>query len=334
MNKILTISIASYNAEKDIPRCLDSFIQTTVFDKLDIIVVNDGSSDNTSQVASEYAKKYPNSIRVVDKENGGHGSTINTGITYAKGKYFKIVDSDDWVNKDGLEDLVSYLENNDIDLVINPFHTINYSDHKILQSFDDKPNSFNYKKVYSVNQLNGSEELHMHAMTFKTEIMKNVGPVIDEHCFYVDMEYCIYPLAYITNYVYLENTVYEYLLGSQTQSVSISSFIKRRNEHKKVVKSLIEYYKNNCKGISDKIDRIIVRRINQAIYTQLAVYLQMKSKTGKKELLEFVDFVRNFNFKIDNKFSSKLKRLFWKLFEFTNYQMYGLFSFIYRKIKN
>ena len=132
MNKILTISIASYNAEKDIPRCLDSFIQTTVFDKLDIIVVNDGSSDNTSQVASEYAKKYPNSIRVVDKENGGHGSTINTGITYAKGKYFKIVDSDDWVNKDGLEDLVSYLENNDIDLVINPFHTINYSDHKMI----------------------------------------------------------------------------------------------------------------------------------------------------------------------------------------------------------
>lgn len=334
MNKILTISIASYNAEKDIPCCLDSFIKTNVLDKLDIIVVNDGSSDNTSQVASEYANKYPNSIRVVDKENGGHGSTINSGITNAKGKYFKIVDSDDWVDKEGLEDLVSYLENNDVDLVINPFHTINYSDHKILQIFDDKPDNFNYREVYSVYKLNGSEELHMHAMTFRTEIMKKVGPVIDEHCFYVDMEYCIYPLAYVSNCAYLELPVYEYLLGSQTQSVSVSSFIKRRNEHKNVVQSLINYYKNKSCYIADSLDRIIVRRINQAIYTQLAVYLQMKSKTGKNELQDFIGFIRNINFNIDNQFSSKFKRLFWNLFELSNYQLYGFFSFIYSKIKH
>ena len=251
MTKILTISIASYNAEKDIPRCLESFIRTSVLNKLDIIVVNDGSSDNTYKIASEYAKNYPNSIRVIDKENGGHGSTINAGISYAKGKYFKIVDSDDWVDKDSIEKLVNYLENSNVDLVFNPFHTVNYSDHRKLDLIDVKPQYIKYHKIIKASELHGTESFHMHSMTFKTDLMKKVGPIIDEHCFYVDLEYCIYPLTYINSIVYLEDPVYEYLIGSSSQSVSTISFIKRRNEHKRVVQSLISYYQEKCSKTDD-----------------------------------------------------------------------------------
>lgn len=112
--KILTISIASYNAEKDLPKCLDSFVESNVLDKLDIIVINDGSSDNTSKIAHNYADKH-SSIRVIDKLNGGHGSTINCGIVSAKGKYFRIVDSDDWIDPNELEKLVKYLEKSNVD---------------------------------------------------------------------------------------------------------------------------------------------------------------------------------------------------------------------------
>lgn len=146
--------------------------KTNVLSELDIIIVNDGSSDNTYKISSEYAQKYPNSIRVIDKENGGHGSTINAGISYAKGKYFKIVDSDDWVDKDSIEKLVNYLENSNVDLVFNPFRTVNYSDHKILELIDDKPDYIPYHKIIDVKDLKGIESLHMHSMTFKTNLIK------------------------------------------------------------------------------------------------------------------------------------------------------------------
>ena len=97
MEKILTISIAAYNAEKDIARCLDSLIATGIIEKLDVVIVNDGSVDQTAEIANSYVKKYVNSIRLINKQNGGHGSTINASIKVAKGKYYKILDSDDWV---------------------------------------------------------------------------------------------------------------------------------------------------------------------------------------------------------------------------------------------
>ena len=334
MNKILTISIASYNAEKDIPRCLDSFIRSSVLNKLDIIVVNDGSSDNTYKIASEYAKNYPNSIRVIDKENGGHGSTINAGISYAKGKYFKIVDSDDWVDEDSIEKLVNYLENSNVDLVYNPFHTVNYSDHKILELIDDKPDYIPYHKIIDVKDLKGIESLHMHSMTFKTDLIKKVGPIIDEHCFYVDMEYCIYPLTYINSIVYLEAPVYEYLLGSSTQSVSTISFIKRRNEHKRVVQSLISYYQEKCSNADEKIKKLILRRINQAVIMQLIIYIKMKSSEGKSELFDFIELLKKDNFVLDFSVGSLFSRIFWQSFGFTKFKMYGLFSFVYNVLKN
>lgn len=101
--KILTVSIAAYNADWCLKKCLDSFIASKYLDLLDIIVVNDGSKDNTAAIASEYVKKFSASIRLINKENGGHGSTINTSIDNAMGKYFKIVDSDDWVDTEALD---------------------------------------------------------------------------------------------------------------------------------------------------------------------------------------------------------------------------------------
>ena len=124
MNKVLSISVAAYNAAQDLSRCLDSLVNTSVADFLDIIVVNDGSKDETLALARSYEQRYPDIIRVIDKENGGHGSTINASIPEAMGKYYKIVDSDDWVDKEGLERLVHALMETEADLVLNPFHII------------------------------------------------------------------------------------------------------------------------------------------------------------------------------------------------------------------
>ena len=98
MGKILSITIPSYNVEKYIDKCVQSMLVDSILDDIEILIVNDGSKDSTPEIAKGYVEKYPQTVRLIDKENGGHGSTINAGIREATGKYFKVVDGDDWLN--------------------------------------------------------------------------------------------------------------------------------------------------------------------------------------------------------------------------------------------
>ena len=119
MKKILTVLIPVYNTEKYIKRCLDSLIDESIIDNIEILIVSDGSKDNSILIAKDYEKKYPNSIKIIEKENGGHGSTINKGLEIATGKYFRVLDSDDWFNTSDFVKLVNYIKN-DSNNLINP----------------------------------------------------------------------------------------------------------------------------------------------------------------------------------------------------------------------
>ena len=126
MDKILSIIIPSYNSKPFLAKCLDSLICECT-DKLDIIVVNDGSTDGCEKIAEEYVAKYPGSISLINKENGGHGSGINAGSEKAVGKYLKVLDADDWFLTENIPAFISALENTDADVVLTPHHTINIS---------------------------------------------------------------------------------------------------------------------------------------------------------------------------------------------------------------
>lgn len=286
MEKILTISIAAYNAENDIERCLSSMTNTRVLDKLDIIVINDGSTDGTGNIVEKYTSKYPASIRLINKSNGGHGSTINVGIRNASGKYFKIVDSDDWVDKDGIEKLVDFLSGNEVDMIMNPYHEVSYEDTSHRKLFDPADNKTVTSQINSIDKLKGTEMLYMHSLTFKTDCMHNMGAIIDENCFYVDMEYCIFSLPYIKSYVYLDFPVYEYLLGSQTQSMAMNNLIKRRNQHLFVTKRIIAFYLQNKSNVNEKVRSIMAERIKYAVYQQYKIFLHM-GNDGKEEIKLF-----------------------------------------------
>ena len=221
MEKILSLSIAAYNAEKDIVNCLDSLIRSNVLEKLDIIVVNDGSKDHTAEVVQKYVERYRDSIRLVNKKNGGHGSTINTSIKYACGKYYKILDADDWVNSENLNRLVAFLEKTDTDMVLNPYDEIEYNTRTKKRQMNPWDNEVSYEEVHGLEELD-KVILYMHSLTFRREVIQKMGAIIDENCFYVDMEYCIFPLLYINSFACLDYPVYQYLLGSQTQSMNLS----------------------------------------------------------------------------------------------------------------
>ena len=119
--KVLTLVIPVYNTEKYVKRCLDSILIEDVLEDIEVITVNDGSKDGSVEILRRYEKMYPNSVVVIDKENGGHGSTVNAGLEKATGKYFRVIDSDDWVNSHDFVTFVNKLKNEDADLVVTNY---------------------------------------------------------------------------------------------------------------------------------------------------------------------------------------------------------------------
>ena len=323
MEKILTISIAAYNAESDISRCLDSLINSGVLEKLDVVVVNDGSKDQTSKIVKEYVEKYKDSIHMIDKENGGHGSTINSSIKVAEGKYYKILDSDDWVDSNNLAKLVCYLEANNVDLVLNPYHEVAYSDHSVKKMVEMERNQLEYEIKYDIKKLSEKCVLFMHSLTFKTDVIKKMGSIIDEHCFYVDMEYSIFPMLYVRNFVYLDYSVYQYLLGSQTQSMNIQNMIKRREQHLKVIKRLIEFYNNNESKLCITLRNIIRLRIKYAVYQQYKIYFSMSEKNALLEVKKFDSWLKKANLDLYSGVSGRFMKII-NLNRKTNYAFFTL----------
>ena len=278
--KILSISVAAYNAEKWLRRCLNSFRVSEIMSDIEVLIVNDGSGDGTKDIALEYVSKYPEVFRLIDKENGGHGSTINAAIQVAQGKYFKIVDSDDWVEREGIVDLVERLRKNIVDAVISPYYIVN-------------TDSFEKKEVVCVHGMDAAQigtpcdiaglranyDLTMHALTFRTAILKEHFIPIDEHCFYVDMEYLIFYFDFVKTLLLTQIPVYDYLIGGNEQSISRSSMLKRRNQHMRVCTRILAFYNG-----SD----IVKRMIQDMIIREYGILLTIPDrKQSRNELNEF-----------------------------------------------
>lgn len=292
-NKILTISIAAYNVEHCLGKCLDSFIECGNFAKLQILVENDGSKDGTKLLAEKYEKKYPNSIEVINKKNGGHGSTINESIKRAVGKYFKVVDADDWIESAGLDKLIEYLEENEVDLVLNPYYEVDAlnGNKKCVTPWNE---GSLFESVCNLNDIKVDEiSLAMHAMTFSTKVIKKMGPCIDENCFYVDVEYSLFPLTYVETVKCLNYEIYDYLLGTETQSMNMNNLVSRRKQHLKVCKSVIEFYENNKGIFIGNQGGIIKKRVCAIVCLQYIILLKIDKLGEKKELLEFDGFLRD-----------------------------------------
>ena len=204
-------------------RCIDSLL--TCGPDAEIIIVDDGSSDDTPLLADNYAKENPDMIKVIHKENGGHGSAVNAGLKAATGTYFKVVDSDDWLDKKALEHLMTQLgewewEEKEIDLVV-----CNYIyDHL----YENKTKTMSYRNVFpesevcgwnSIGRFRPSQYLVMHALIYRTEILRISKVELPLHTFYVDNIFAYQPLPYVKSICYLNLDLYHYFLGRDDQSV-------------------------------------------------------------------------------------------------------------------
>lgn len=285
---LLTIAIPAYNAERDLAECLDSIMRCEDAEKLiEIIVINDGSRDNTLSIAQNYEKEHKN-IRVIDKENGGHGSGINVGIREATGKYFKIIDSDDWVDSDALSRVLKKIAVVDCDLVSHDVVKY-YTDSKTHQFMDIE--GIEYERVYKVDEIDDSFTIGLPNACVKTDILKQI-PMIDERCYYVDLEYTLYFIAYIKSIVAYNEHVYYYRLGSVNQSVNKDNKVKNIQHIIRVINSMTKFYEDNIinkpLGIRKYCSNIVSVGVNSLVQT--AIY--SGAKTHLKEMKEVLKKIK------------------------------------------
>ena len=268
--KLLSIAIPCYNSESYMEKCIESLLVGG--EDVEIIIVDDGSTkDRTAEIADAYAAKYPSIIKAIHKENGGHGSAVNTGIANATGLYFKVVDSDDWVKKEAYMQILAKLRelaggSETLDMLISNF---------VYEKEGEKRKKvMNYKHILPQDRMFTWSDCHhfkkahyilMHSVIFRTKLLQDCGIKLPEHTFYVDNLYVFEPLPYVRNMYYLDVNFYRYYVGRADQSVNESVMISRIDQQLKVNKLMIDYLVENQAEIKK----------NKRLYQYMKNYLEI-----------------------------------------------------------
>lgn len=265
--KILTIAIPSYNIGRYIDRSVSSIISSGAINDIELLIVNDGSTDDTYKKSIRYCEEYPDNVFIINKENGHYGSAINIAIQNASGKYFKILDGDDEFNPRGLANLVSFLKNIDpTDMIITDYETVFESSERIKRScFYIHP-----RINLQFDNITGLSPVSMHALTFRTYVLQEHDIRLDEGIAFTDAEYMLYPIPYIEYVTYLPELVYSYKIGRPGQSADLSYVDKNMYSHTKVVKSCLSWFNSVLPSLSEAkrlyISTRIARLIDDHVY--------------------------------------------------------------------
>ena len=273
--KLLSITIPSYNSEAYLGKCVESLLPGG--EDVEILIVDDGSTDGTAALADAYAEKYPTIVKAIHKENGGHGSAVNTGIDHAQGLYFKVVDSDDWVKKDSYLKILEVLKQvtggeRTLDMLVSNF---------VYEKEGEKRKKvMHYRHILPENRLFGWEDVKrfhkghyilMHSVIFRTKLLRECGIRLPEHTFYVDNIYVFEPLAQVKTLYYLDENFYRYYIGREDQSVNEQVMISRIDQQIKVNKLMIDFF------VSNKSRIIKNKRLYQYMYNYLEIITTVSS---------------------------------------------------------
>lgn len=285
MEKILTISIAAYNVEKYIDKTLKSLIIPEIMEKLEVFIVDDGSTDKTLMIAQEYEKKYPNTFHAIHKENGGYGSTVNYSISHATGKYFKLLDGDDWFCSENIVKFIEFLESQDSDIVLSPYQQVLARDNKKIVL--DNYNSFEGMK--NISEISFEGIVVMHRLCVKTKLIQLQDKKITENCFYTDYEFVFLSLLQACTIVNFNLPIYCYQIGVEGQSVSIEGIRKHYIEKSIVADQMYKWYMEKNPNTFDGFHKtLLIREILGITDDAYAAYMTvLDNKKGKNELMEF-----------------------------------------------
>lgn len=242
--KLLSVVIPCYNSQEYMRHCIESLLPGG--ENVELLIVDDGSIDNTAEIVDEYAKMYPNIVKAIHQENGGHGEAINTGIKNSDGLYFKVVDSDDWVDADAYAKILGTLEEltktgTYIDMVISNFvYEKEGTRYKKVMKYE---NVLPEGKVFTwddIKRFRKGQYILMHSVIYRTQLLRDCELELPKHTFYVDNLFVYIPLEHVKKIFYVNVNFYRYFIGREDQSVHESVMIKRIDQQIKVNKLMIE----------------------------------------------------------------------------------------------
>lgn len=295
MDKILTIVVPTYNMEKYLRKCLDSLIveDKSLLNQMEVLVVNDGSRDSSSTIAHDYQNNYPQVFRVIDKENGNYGSCVNKGLEFATGKYFRILDADDWFDGGQLEQFMKNLKDTDSDVVISNY-TRRYGECK--KEYISVKN-LQYNKVYEIDLYDFSSKAYrnmllMHAMTYKTDLLKSIEYKQQTGISYTDIEYCYFPFSRAKTMMFVDINLYQYYLGREGQTMQRGNMIRSIDNFSKVATRVTKDYLQN-KVVNKRRLLPLVYIISNPIYQIYLINLlyQKEPTDHQKGILEEVELL-------------------------------------------
>ena len=283
--KYISFAIPCYNSAAYMDRAVESILKGG--EDVEIIIVNDGSKDDTSKIAHEYEEKYPTIVRAVDKENGGHGDAVNVGLDHAEGKYFKVVDSDDWVDEEALYKILDVLktfenEEKQVDMLLaNYVYEKEGMEHKKVIEYK---NVLPQEEIFGWNDVKHfhlGQYILMHSVIYRTDFLKLCQLRLPKHTFYVDNIYVYYPLPHVRKMYYMDVDFYRYYIGREDQSVNEKVMIKRIDQQIRVNKLMIDYL-GEQKGLSKHLRKYMISYLT-IIMTVSSV---MMMRSGTEENLE------------------------------------------------
>ena len=245
MSKIITFAVPCYNSAAYMDHCVQTLL--TGGEDIEIILVDDGSTkDDTPAICDRYAQQYPDIVRVIHQENGGHGEGVNQGLRHARGLYYKVVDSDDWLDEKALQAALAKLrqfsgEQQPLDMFIaNYVYEHTYENTRKVMRYT---NVFPENRVFSwgnIGRFRPSQYLLMHSVIYRTQLLRDCGLKLPKHTFYVDNIFVYQPLPYVKTMYYINVDLYRYFIGRADQSVNESVMAGRIDQQVRVTKLMIE----------------------------------------------------------------------------------------------
>lgn len=270
--KYISFAIPCYNSEEYMDKAIESILKGG--EDVEIIIVNDGSKDRTSEIAKQYEKAYPTIVKAIDKENGGHGDAVNTGLKHATGLYFKVVDSDDWVDEEALYKILNVLhemveKQKLVDMLVSNYvyEKVGVKHKKVIHYQNVMPENriISWKDM---GRFKLGQYILMHSVMYRTELLKMCGLELPKHTFYVDNIYVYYPLPHVKTFYYLNVNFYRYFIGRDGQSVNEQNMIKRIDQQLFVTKTMIDMYQMN---------KIANKKLRNYMINYLAIMMTVSS---------------------------------------------------------
>lgn len=296
--KYITLAVPCYNSESYMRRCVDSLLAGGK--DVEIILINDGSTDKTGEIAEEYRIKYPDIVRAVHKENGGHGSGVNIGLEMASGIYYKVVDSDDWLDKKAYLNLLEQIrsfESGYPDLMI-----CNY----VYDHLDEGTSRvMDYRNIFpdgqkctwnDIGKFRPSQYLIMHSLMFRTDILRTSGVKLPEHTFYVDNLFSYHPLPYVRNIYYMDLNLYHYYLGRDDQSVNEKVLMKRIDQQIRVTEMVARAVDlERVKKTYPKLAAYMIRNISIMLSISSIHLLLIKTAEAERKRRDMWESIREYD---------------------------------------